>query len=200
MHPRNKRSKKTFEFRHPSGDTGIQGRVSVPSRPERRLEGAALVIVLAFLIVITGLVVAFLSDVTNEATATAASASAVTTRTLSDAAIQLVIAQIRDATAGYEHSTNGSLNTNSPVCWASQPGAIRTYDTNASNAAVYKLYSAMNLVDTSGTDNPTSDLPSGGWWTNTAAYVDLNFPVINNGTSTNAGSPNTTNYPILDPY
>jgi len=191
MHPRNKRSKKTFEFRHPSGDTENQGRVSVPSRPERRLEGAALVIVLAFLIVITGLVVAFLSDVTNEATATAASASAVTTRTLSDAAIQLVIAQIRDATAGYEHSTNGSLNTNSPVCWASQPGAIRTYDTNASNAAVYKLYSAMNLVDTSGTDNPTSDLPSGGWWTNTAAYVDLNFPVTS-GTN--------INYPILDPY
>ena len=137
-----------------------------------RRQGAALVIVLAFLVIITGLVVAFLSSVTNEATATSASAAGVTTRSLADAAIQLDIAQIRDATAGFSHDTNGSLLTNSPVCWASQPGAIRTYDTNANSGsssggsgasvggggAIYKLYSSTNMDSRA---SPVYRLPAG---------------------------------------
>jgi uncharacterized protein (TIGR02600 family) len=150
-----------------------------------------LVIVLTFLVVITGLVVAFLSSVTNEATATSASAAAVTTRSLADAAIQLDIAQIRDATVGFSRNADGSLNTASPVAWASQPGAIRTYDTNAAAVAVYKLYSSTNMVATGG-QSPTNDLPSSaGWVSSTALYTDLNAPVVSGG---------NTNYPIMDPY
>ena len=166
----------------------------VPVHSDGRLSGAALVIVLAFLVVITGLVVAFLSSVTNEATSTAASAAAVTTRTLADAAIQLDMAQIRDATAGFSHNSDGSLDTNSPVCWASQPGAIRTYNTNAANDAVYKLYSSTNMVVVSGTYDPSNDLPLSGWSSNTAQYVDLNSPVVKV-----TGSTTYTNYPIMDP-
>ena len=153
-----------------------------------KIGGAALVIVLCFLVIITGLVVAFLSSVTNEATATAASAAGVTTRSLADAAIQLDIAQIRDATAGFAHDSDGSLNA-SPVAWSSQPGAIRIYGTNASNVATFKLYSSTNMVDTDG-GNPTNDLPASGWVSNPALYVDLNAPVVSQG---------NTNYPILDP-
>jgi uncharacterized protein (TIGR02600 family) len=125
----------------------------------------------------------------------------VTTRSLADAAIQLDIAQIRDATAGFAHDSDGSLNA-SPVAWASQPGAIRTFDTNASSGgsgsgggvslgggALYKLYSSTNMVDTAG-GNPTNDLPASGWASNPALYVDLNAPVVSQG---------NTNYPILDP-
>jgi uncharacterized protein (TIGR02600 family) len=149
------------------------------------------VIVLTFLVVITGLVVAFLSSVTNEATATSASAAAVTTRSLADAAIQLDIAQIRDATVGFSHNADGSFNSNNPVCWASQPGAIRTYDVRASNVATYKLYSSTNMVDTNG-NNPTNDLPaSGSWVSKTSLYTDLNAPVVSGG---------NTNYPVMDPY
>ncbi len=175
--------------------------------PDRRLEGAALVIVLAFLVIITGLVVAFLSSVTNEATATAASAAGVTTRSLADAAIQLDIAQIRDATAGFAHGSDGTLQSNSPLCWASQPGAIRTYDTNANGGstnggvsiggggAIYKLYSSTNMVDTTG-GNPTNDLPtSSSWVSNPALFTDLNSPVV-----TVVSGVTNTNYPILDPY
>jgi len=184
----------------PSGEARSRGR---GRRGDGQLSGAALVIVLSFLVIITGLVVAFLSSVTNEATSTAVSAVAVTTRTLADAAIQLDIAQIRDATAGFSHNSDGSLNTASPVCWASQPGAIRTYDTNASGGnpsgvgmslggggAIYKLYSSTNMVDTNG-GNPTNDLPATGWTTNSAQWTDLNSPVISRG---------NTNYPIMDPY
>jgi uncharacterized protein (TIGR02600 family) len=196
MHPRNKKSRSslTLPLAGTRGnqplfptEAGIQS-----SRKEKgRIEGAALVIVLTFLVVITGLVVAFLSSVTNEATATSASAAAVTTRSLADAAIQLDIAQIRDATVGFSRNADGSLNTASPVAWASQPGAIRTYDTNAAAVAVYKLYSSTNMVATGG-QSPTNDLPSSaGWVSSKALYTDLNAPVVSGG---------NTNYPIMDPY
>jgi len=142
--------------------------------------------------------------------ATSASAAGVTTRSLADAAIQLDIAQIRDATAGFSHDTNGSLLTNSPVCWASQPGAIRTYDTNAKSGssggssgasvggggAIYKLYSSTNMVDNAG-GNPTNDLPTASAWvSNTALFTDLNAPVK----KPNGDGTTNTNYPIMDPY
>ena len=193
----------TMPHRFPAHPLALGGKGrEVRGGSDGKIRGAALVIVLCFLVIITGLVVAFLSSVTNEATATAASAAGVTTRSLADAAIQLDIAQIRDATAGFAHASDGSLNTASPVAWASQPGAIRTFDTNASSGgsgsgggvslgggALYKLYSSTNMVDTAG-GNPTNDLPASGWASNPALYVDLNAPVVSQG---------NTNYPILDP-
>ena len=156
------------------------------------IRGAALIIVLAFLVIITGLVVAFLSSITNESTGSKATADASTTRTLADSTIQLAIAQIRDATAGFARDSNGALVTATNVTWASQPGAIRTYDTRGSNVAVYKLYSSTNMVERSGIYNPTNDLPPTNWTTgNIGQWVDLNEPVVAQG---------VTNYPIMDPF
>ena len=203
MNPRQKRSPRSSSPQDaPSQSEEIKRISDVIRKPSGgRLQGAALVIVLAFLVIITGLVVAFLSSVTNEATATSASAAAVTTHTLADAAVQLTIAQIRDATAGFAHNSDGSLNTASAVAWASQPGAIRTWGTNpyasngggagfAGGATIYKLYSAQVMVDSSG-GNPTNDLPTSSLWvSNSAIWTDLNSPVVSSG---------NTNYPIIDP-
>jgi uncharacterized protein (TIGR02600 family) len=175
----------------PSGFSSTSPRVR---GVDGRLSGAALVIVLSFLVILTGLIVAFLSSITHETSATSAAASAMTSRNLADSAIQLTMAQIRDSTAGFVRDTNGALLTNSPVCWASQPGAIWNWDTNGSNTAVYKLYSSTNMVANNGTYNPTNDLPAAGWWSNTALYVDLNSPVVSA-----QGTTNYTNYPIFDP-
>jgi len=176
--------------KHRHHQTGYQA--TKVSRKNGRLQGAALIIVLAFLVIITGLVVAFLSSITNETTGSKATADASTTRTLADSTIQLAIAQIRDATAGFDRNSNGVLVTASPITWASQPGAIRTYDTRGSNAAVYKLYSSTNMVDRSGIYNPTNDLPTNANWSTASGgeWVDLNEPVIAQG---------VTNYPIMDP-
>jgi uncharacterized protein (TIGR02600 family) len=177
-------------------DSGV-----ILKRSDARLQGAALVIVLAFLVIITGLVVAFLSSVTNEATATAASAAGVTTRSLADAAIQLDIAQIRDATAGFDANSN-------VTGWASQPGAIRVFSTNyngagstggggvslgSGGASLYKLYTAPVMRTNGGV--ASNDLPASGWWSNAALYVDLNAPVV----KPNGDGTTTTNYPIMDP-
>lgn len=178
------------EDRH--NDCTVQGRARQGTH-KGELQGAALIIVLAFLVIITGLVVAFLSSITNETTGSKATADASTTRTLADSTIQLAIAQIRDATAGFARDTNtGALVTTSPVTWASQPGAIRTYDTRGTNVAVYKLYSSTNMVDRSGIYNPTNDLPPANWSRgNIGEWVDLNEPVVAQG---------VTNYPIMDPF
>ena len=172
-----------------------RGLPDVHRRNNRNVQGAALIIVLAFLIILTGITVAFLSSVSSESASTSASASAVTTRGLADAAVQFTISQIRDATAGFARNADGSINTASPVCWASQPGAIRTYDTNAASVATYKLYSSTTMVDTVG-NNPTNDIPPAGWYTQTGYYTDLNAPVrVSNSSSAQI----VTNYPILDP-
>jgi len=104
----------------------------------------------------------------------------------------------RDATAGFARTGDGSFDTTQPTGWASQPGAIRSFTTkfngaNASNGSVslYKLYSATNLLDSSG-GNPSNDLPPSGWWNNGALFVDLNSPVSNTVLQTNV-------YPIMDP-
>ncbi len=167
------------------------GRGVIPQKSRGgKSQGAALVIVLSFLVIITGLTIAFLSNVTDHAAETNASVAGVQARNLADAAIQLTIAQIRDGTLGYERDQlSGGINPQAPACWASQPGAIRTYDLNASNIATYKLYSARVMVDRSGS-SPTNDLPPKDWVQRPSAFCDLNAPVVING---------VTNYPILDP-
>lgn len=167
------------------------GAVIIPRQSRSgKSRGAALVIVLSFLVIITGLTIAFLSNVTDHAAETTASVAGVQARNLADSAIQLTIAQIRDGTLGYERDPlSGGINPQAPACWASQPGAIRTFDLNASNIATYKLYSARVMVDRSGS-SPTNDLPPKDWVQRPSAYCDLNAPVVING---------VTNYPILDP-
>jgi uncharacterized protein (TIGR02600 family) len=161
------------------------------SRPtDGRLSGSALIIVLAFLVILTGMIVAFFSSVTNEQIGTKVESNSMAAHNLADSVTGIVIAQLRDATVGYARNSNGSLNTNIPLGWASQPGLIHTFDTNAASYAAYKLYSSCSNVVTGSVD-VDADLPGSNWWSNTALYTDLNSPVISQG---------YTNYAIFDPY
>ena len=149
--------------------------------------GVALVIVLCMLVLISGIVVAFFSSVSSEyLTAKSASAGA-NGKELADSTVQIVMSQIRQATS-----------KGSNVCWASQPGMIRTYglgtagNYTASSAplAFYKLYSSGTMVVSGTSFTPEKDIPSSTWPQQPALYTDLNAPVA--GTS-------GTSYPIIDP-
>lgn len=142
-----------------------------------RQRGAALVLVLAFLVIILGLAVAFLTRTRVERSAAAGYAAAASTRQLADIAVNLVQGMIRDAT------TQGST-----VTWASQPGMIRVFDDTGALQQAYKLYSADNLISSS--VNLTTDLPPNDWAGAPAVWTDLNAPIAVNGTD---------NFPILDP-
>jgi uncharacterized protein (TIGR02600 family) len=148
--------------------------------------GVALVLVIVFLALLTGLIVAFLSTVSTESQVATRAAATSRGRELIDSVNALVTGQIREATSqGVE------------VAWATQPGMIRTYGTPDAKASAaplryYKLYSAEKLVwqPADGPFNPTAEVPA-GWADNPALYNDLNRPV-----TTLTGQ---VRYPIFQP-
>lgn len=141
--------------------------------------GAALVVVLAVIVLVLGLVVAFLNLAKTERRSAAAYLAGTEVRQLADNAVGIVQAQINYATS-----------QGASVAWASQPGMIRTYNQSGQLDTAYKLYSASVLTDS--TVNPSAaDVPtSGGWASEPAHWVDLNTPVTANGREV---------FPIVDP-
>ncbi len=135
------------------------------------------------LVLISGLLVAFLSSVKNDVAASQGYASGTSARMLADSALNVVIGQIQEA------------SQRSGEAWVSQPGLIRTYDSSGIPVKAYKLYSSAELV-VDGEFNPVT--PSGeptdvpGDWKSQGrdVYVDLNEPIVGEGAPV---------YPILDP-
>lgn len=143
--------------------------------------GAALIVVIAFLALITALVLTFFSSVTTEHSSSKGYADSVTTMQLADSALHYVMGTIREATS-----------KGSNIAWASQPGMIRTYGANgntASGAALqhYKLYSAASMVGSGNFDPATDRDPA--WRNKTALWTDLNSPAIRTS--------GTARFPIL---
>lgn len=149
--------------------------------------GAALVIVLSILVLMVALVVMLLSRAGAERRAASFFGGGASARQLADLAVNVVQGQIHNATSG------GITNA-----WASQPGMVRTYNSQGNLAAAYKLYSASNMV--AGAVSLTEDLPPTGWKNSPGVWTDLNDPVrlpysFSGSTSTNR----PLVYPILDP-
>ena len=155
--------------------------------------GVALILVLAFLVLITALVLAFFASVTLERSSAKSYANGATTKQLADSSVQTSMGIVRQATAGT--ATAGG----STVAWASQPGMIRTYDNSGNPLADYKLYSSDNMVVTQNTQpaigtpptyDPSADVDA-AWKAKPSLFTDLNAPVIRGA--------NDANYPIVDP-
>src|SRR4051812_6326919 len=110
----------------PSRKTGASGQSS---------RGVTLIIVLATLVLLSAMVLAFFSSVTGASKGAALYQDQGRSKLLSDTVINSVIGQIRSATAP-------SADPASEVAWASQPGAIRRYSSSGSFLGGYKLYSS----------------------------------------------------------
>ncbi len=128
-----------------------------------RQRGVALIIVLAVLVLMSALIIGFMASVTTERSSTRASSGIIGARHLSDTALNLVIAQIREATSGYRP---GTRNADETLTWATQPGVIRTFNgksgsrkqlgagaydltyTPGDGDFVFKLYSAQKMTVT----------------------------------------------------
>lgn len=144
-------------------------------------------IVLSFLVLLLALVVLLLSRAGTERRGSSSFTAGTHARQLADFAVNVVQGQIQTATSG------GITNA-----WASQPGMIRTYNSQGNLAAAYKLYSAESMV--AGAVNLTNDLPPANWKASVGVWADLNDPV--NLPYSLGGSPTTNRalvYPILDP-
>jgi len=141
--------------------------------------GVALIIVLGIIILLLGLIVAFITRAGSERSSSSSYSAANSSRNLADLAVNLVQGQINDAT------TRGADKV-----WATQPGAIRVFNNDGSLGTIYRLYSAGNLTTTTAADL-ANDLPPATWAADAALWCDLNAPAT--------GGNGTTSFPILDP-
>ena len=152
--------------------------------PRFHHRGAALVIVLAMLVLVSIVTIGFFARTVTLRKSTANELASSSAGSLGDTVVNLVQAQIDHAT------TAGNFTS-----WASQPGAIRLYNTSGTLRTIYRLYSSSSLT-TSDPADLAADLPtaSGNWTSAKSLWVDLNAPVdiSSNGTD-------TRRFPILDP-
>lgn len=158
----------------------------MPLFPSHNRRGAALLLVLGAIILLSVIVIGFLMTVRQDRASSDYYQTGASARQYADTAVNIAIAQIADATSDPN------------LTWISQPGLLRTFDTNGPVAA-YKLYSSK-VMKVNGAYDPESSLANevpNDWYSRTDAvnqYVDLNRPV----TVTESGSTRTM-YPIADP-
>lgn len=193
-------------------------KLSNPSNQSGTNRGVALVIVLAMLVLLSALLVAFMSTATTERASSYANAGVSTARQIADSTVSLVISQIRDATSQPDEA----------VTWASQPGAIRTFSGGISGAKenlkdgayyqtyragskdfTYKLYSSevMKMETAKYETDEANGLPSEveviEEWDRLKPkknWVDLNEPNLSPRSDlTPAGTFVEPHYPIIDP-
>ena len=155
-------------------------------------EGVALVLVLAMLVLVTGLVLAFLQAVRTDLQSSATYEKSTSARLLAETALNVVIGQIQEAT-----QRDGEA-------WVSQPGMIRTYGTNGDGVMGYKLYSddsmRVSASDPSFDPNNGTDLPDPAAWRNRPnEYVDLNEPVTTAYIAAGGSPAEHRLFPIIDP-
>lgn len=143
--------------------------------------GAALVVVLSMLLLVTVMVMAFFSGVSGEHRLASTGSNLESTRHLSEAAVQIVMGQIRAGTSQAD------------TAWASQPGLIRTYGADGAPKQAFALYSSETMIRAIGSSGfrPSVDLPPARWSSDRSLWVDLNAPV--------KASTGKFVFPILDP-
>lgn len=157
--------------------------MKTPPRPQTA--GVALVIVLSFLVLISVIIIGFFASVSTELVASRTVATSANVHQLADSAVNVVMAQLVDATKG---SNSGEI-----LSWASQPGLIRTFDATGKPRDFFKLYSSDKMTVKGSDFSTTPDLPPTDWKSavNTDLYTDLNAPA--------ADTSGALVYPIVDP-
>lgn len=150
--------------------------------------------VLVAVSLLTILIIGLLGLVMVESRSSGVQATASEVRLLSDLPVNLVMGQIRKAT-----ETGDAMTT-----WANQPGMIRVYDAESTDArtgrsqlkALYKLYSSDQMEVPGAVFSPEDEMPPADWPDTTGVFTDLNAPVVIDWDE--AGQP-VREYPIVDP-
>ncbi len=129
--------------------------------------GAALVIALAFLVLLSAIILALFVTVRTDRQNAGAFANGQETLRLSETAVNIVQGQVRDATIQPR------------VGWASQPGMVRAFDTSG-DVTAYKLYSSDEMVvsDYGKAEVDAEVAAMNTWNTQPAIFTDLNEPAV----------------------
>ena len=180
----------------------MEPKITLMKHSQKSLSGGiALVIVLSFLVLISVIILAFFSSVSTELSNSKAVANSASTHQLADSAVNVVMAQIVDATKGKDSSS-------ATLAWASQPGMIRTFDTSGVPKDFFKLYSSNQMTVDGTAFKADDEMPPTDWSKadNAGLYTDLNQPAL---VADPAGliQPDSARpdkysavYPIVDPF
>ena len=152
-----------------------------------------MLLILTFLALILILVLGFLTTVANGRKVAQSAVVSARAQQLADAAVQIVMGQIRQGTStpsGYSPTT---------TTWASQPGMIRTFNNQGAELTNYKLYSSQAMTTTGGLSVATTAAALANnvndfdphWYNQSSLWTDINAPVYD--------VTGTLNYPIFDP-
>jgi len=161
--------------------------------------GAALIITLSILVLVTALVLALFLAVTHERTESAAVANQGDAQRLAASVVNLVKSTITQTTMGWEANADGSPMPSRPSAWASQPGLIRTWKQDGTADKSYRLYSSGDIVNDGKLDLASEQIALNTWKTGApvfagsynALFCDLNAPALNQF--------NERIYPIVTP-
>ena len=180
-----------------------------PIKPGSK-RAVALLLVLAFVLLISTVIVGFFSSSAGARREVSSYESGMVVKQLADVATNVVIGQISDATQSWEvpATSASSKGSGARLTFATQPGMIRTYDATGNPGRAFKLYSSPTMVTAPGSEwvasaNLATEVPP-TWATQPALFTDLNEPVLvsdRKGSITLKGSSEkvTASYPILDP-
>lgn len=130
----------------------------------------ALVVVLFTVMFAAILVIGLFTLGQNRTRSTTLGLSVLDTNIAAETALNLVQSQIRDATTSGTDSSGNATET-----WASQPGAVRTYNTSGMLTGIFKLYSSDTMKTTTANFS-AADVPE-DWRDRPNEFVDLNEPV-----------------------
>jgi uncharacterized protein (TIGR02600 family) len=145
--------------------------------------GVSLIVVLGCIVFLSALILAFLSGAKTELRTSKLYADGSSVRLLAQSAVNIVTAEISEATK----TRNGST----VLTWASQPGMIRTYsDSGTATRQWFKLYSSATMSGLGVFDvNANDEIGATDWSNQPAIFTDLNQPVT---------VKNVDYYPIVD--
>ena len=167
-------------------------------RSDRR--GLALISVLGVVTLTMILILALFSVSDSEFKASRVYEDGSTAHHLADNAINIVMGQIQAAAtgAGTPGAAAGSAPLGSTI-WASQPGAVRVYNSSGNFILGRTLFSSSQMVyhvaGIAGEQQMADYAPSANWSANPDQWVDLNKPV----SRVKLGIPEQVYFPIFDP-
>ena len=167
-------------------------------RSDRR--GLALITVLGVVTLATILILALFSVSDAEFKASQVYRDGADAKHLAESAVNIVIGQIQSAATGVGAPTAptgpAALGT---TIWASQPGAVRVYNSAGAFIIGRTLYSSSQMVwnvgGTLGEQQMAQNTPAAAWATSLDQWVDLNRPVERLAT----GGTTNVYFPIFDP-
>ena len=172
--------------------------LSTTFQNHNRRSGIALVIVLSMIVLLSAIMVAFMSRVSTEGRAAKIALQGFEARQAAETAVNLVISQLRAGT--YDPS-------NPKRAWASQPGALRTF-AEGGDGEVFKLYSSDEMIQPASKYNPSSAEeagidPGGDLSVTPVGYANVNEPIYIPVRKNSGGGKNDFYYeayfPICDP-